>query len=277
MKKACVIGWPITHSRSPLIHGFWLKQYGIDGSYDRVPVPPEGLHHFVSSLAMNGYLGCNVTIPHKEQVFAMVEPGNDLTRRLGVVNTVYRRDDYLMGISTDGEGFIANLRASLPSLSLKGKRAVMLGAGGAAMAIAGALIAEGVTELVVANRSPQRTEILRRKFGVVIVPARWEDRSVVLESAGLLVNTTSLGMTGQPVLDISLDRLPREAVVTDIVYAPLRTPLLENAAERGHPIVEGLGMLLHQAVPGFELWFGKRPAVTRELYDLVVADLQAAK
>jgi len=277
MIKACVIGWPITHSRSPVIHGFWLKHYGIDGSYGRVPVRPDDLPQFIAGLTANSYAGCNVTIPHKEQVFAMVEPGNDLTRRLGVVNTVYRRDGRLMGISTDGEGFIANLRASLPQLLLKGGRAVMLGAGGAAMAIAGALIAEGIIELVVANRSSERTENLHRKFGPVIAPARWEDRSSVLEGASLLVNTTSLGMTGQPALDISLDRLPVQAVVTDIVYAPLRTALLEDAAKRGHPVVEGLGMLLHQAVPGFELWFGKRPVVTRELYDLVVADIEAAK
>lgn len=273
MKKACVIGWPISHSRSPLIHNYWLKQLGITGTYERVPVEPSKLAEFFSNLAANGYAGCNVTLPHKEQAFQLVEPADESTQRLGAVNTVYVRDDQLHGTNTDGEGFVNNLESSCPGFDIRNTRAVLLGAGGAAMAIASALLQHGASEIVMANRSIERAEKLRERFGPAIKPLEWSQRSAQLSESDLLVNTTSLGMKGQPELTIDLSRLSAKAVVSDIVYVPLRTALLEQAAARGNPVVEGLGMLLHQAVRGFELWFGVRPTVTPDLHDLIARDV----
>ncbi len=272
MKKACVIGWPIGHSRSPLIHNYWLRLYGIAGEYLRVPVEAGALEQFIEGLPASEYLGCNVTIPHKERAFHLVTPADEMTKRLGVVNTIYRRDGTLFGTSTDGEGFIANL-ASAGDLKLKNQKAVILGAGGAAMAIVGALVEEGMAAIAVANRTLERSQQLRVKFGSAIKPVPWKDRNVALADCALLVNASVLGMTGQPELDIGLGHLPAASIVTDIVYSPLQTPLLVDAARRGHPTVNGLGMLLHQAVRGFELWFGKRPEVTPALYDLVARDI----
>jgi len=274
MKKACVIGWPVSHSRSPLIHNYWLRLYGIAGEYVRVPVETAGLERFIAELAASEYLGCNVTIPHKERAFQLVTPADDMTKRLGVVNTIYRSDGRLLGTSTDGEGFIANL-TSAGDLKLKDRKAVILGAGGAAMAIVGALVDQGMGEIAVANRTLERSGQLREKFGSAIKPVPWQNRNEALSECAVLVNATSLGMKGQPPLDIDLSRLPAAAVVTDIVYSPLRTALLSDAARRGHPTVNGLGMLLHQAVRGFELWFGKRPEVTPALYDLIARDIDA--
>lgn len=273
MKKACVIGWPIGHSRSPLIHNYWLKHYGIDGIYERVPVQAANLPAFLEGLADAGFAGCNVTLPHKEAAFQLVEAADENTERLGVVNTVFFRQGRLFGTSTDGEGFIANLHAGAPALKLKNERAVVLGAGGAAMAIAGALLDEGVSEICLANRTQDRSQQLRRKFGNAVKPANWQDRDEILTGCSMLVNTTSLGMTGQPPLEIGLAKLPAHAVVTDIVYSPLETALLKQATQMGLTTVGGLGMLLHQAVRGFELWFGTRPAVTKPLHDLVARDI----
>lgn len=273
MIKACVIGWPISHSRSPLIHGYWLRQHGIDGSYTRQPVEPSGLGEFLNSLEAAGYAGCNVTIPHKENAFALVTPADETTRRLGAVNTVYVKDGQILGTNTDGEGFLNSLRQSLPQLSLRGSRAVVLGAGGAALAIVNALLEQGASEVAVANRTLEKAEALRHRFGARIRPVSWEQAADELSESSLLVNTTSLGMKGQPDLMLDLNRLPTSAVVTDIVYTPLRTKLLEDAAARGNPVVEGLGMLLHQAVRGFSLWFGTRPEVTSDLHDLVARDI----
>ena len=273
MIKACVIGWPISHSRSPLIHGYWLKQLGIDGSYTRQPIEPEKLGKFISGLEAAGYAGCNVTIPHKEAVFRLVSPSDEATEQLGAVNTVYVRDGRILGTNTDGEGFINSLEQSVPGLVLQNRRVLVLGAGGASLAVVNAILAQGVAELGVANRTPEKAEQLRRRFGARVVPVRWNDAADQLDDCDLLVNTTSLGMKGQPDLDIDLSRLPTRAVVTDIVYTPLRTRLLVNAAARGNPVVEGLGMLLHQAVRGFSLWFGATPTVTPELHDLVARDI----
>ncbi|MGE3877190.1 MAG: shikimate dehydrogenase [Parvibaculaceae bacterium] len=272
-RKACVIGWPIAHSRSPLIHGYWLKRYGIDGSYERIAVPPAELPDFLGSLADKAYAGCNVTLPHKEGAFRAVHIADEATRRLGVVNTVFLRDGGLWGTSTDGEGFLANLTAHVPDWRAKDRTIVILGAGGAARAIVGALLDAGSRRLLVANRTPARAEELRRGFGSRVEPRDWRDVGKLLEDADLLVNTTSLGMTGQPPLALDLTRLPRSAIVTDIVYTPLETALLAEARARGNVVVPGLGMLLHQAVRGFELWFGRRPEVTRELHDLVARDI----
>lgn len=274
MIKACVIGWPIAHSRSPLIHGYWLKQYGIDGSYQRQPVEPAELPQFIASLQSAGFAGCNVTLPHKEAVFALVTPADEATERLGAVNTVYLRDGKVLGTNTDGEGFINSLYHSAPGLKLDGTRAVVLGAGGAALAVVNALLEQGVSDVTVANRTLERAEDLRRRFGPRIRPISWDRASAELAGCGLLVNTTSLGMKGQPALDLDLSHLAEEAVVTDIVYTPLRTALLDQAAARGNRVVEGLGMLLHQAVRGFSLWFGVLPEVSTELYDLVARDIE---
>ncbi|WP_119390531.1 shikimate dehydrogenase [Taklimakanibacter lacteus] len=272
-RKACVIGWPISHSRSPIIHGYWLKRYGIEGSYERLPVKPEDLSGFLARLRGNGFVGCNVTLPHKEAAFRVVRTADAATKKLGVVNTVFERDGELWGTSTDGEGFIASLRNDLPDWQVKGRTVVILGAGGATRAIVGALVDEGAERILIANRTHARAEELQRDFGPRIEPRDWTEAPRLLGAADLLVNTTSLGMTAQPPLDIDLAHLPASAVVTDIVYTPLETDLLKRAKARGNPTVPGLGMLLHQAVRGFELWFGTRPQVTPELYDLVAADI----
>lgn len=273
MIKACVIGWPISHSRSPLIHGYWLKQHGIDGLYTRQPVEPSSLGSFLNSLGAAGYAGCNVTIPHKETVFGLVTRADESTERLGAVNTVYLRNGQLLGTNTDGEGFINSLKQGASGLQLAGSRSVVIGAGGASLAVVDALLLQGVAQVAVANRTREKAEQLRARFGDRVVPIDWDDVADQLDDCSLLVNTTSLGMKGQPKLDIDLSRLTQKAVVSDIVYTPLRTPLLEQAAARGNIVVEGLGMLLHQAVRGFSLWFGVMPQVTQELHDLVARDI----
>ena len=273
MIKACVIGWPISHSRSPLIHGYWLKQHGIEGSYTRQPVEPSALGEFLTGLAAAGYAGCNVTIPHKENAFGLVIRADETTERLGAVNTVFVKDGLILGTNTDGEGFINSLYQSAPGVSLANARVVVLGAGGASLAVVNAVLEQGASEVAVANRTPEKVELLRRRFGARVVPLAWEHAAGQLSECSLLVNTTSLGMKGQPPLSLDLSRLAASAVVTDIVYTPLRTRLLEDAAARGNTVVEGLGMLLHQAVRGFSLWFGVKPAVSQELYSLIARDI----
>lgn len=273
MRKACVIGWPISHSRSPLIHGYWLKQHGIEGSYTRQPVEPVALAEFLSSLEANGFAGCNVTIPHKENTFRLVTPADPSTERLGAVNTVFLRDGKTLGTNTDGEGFINSLLNSIPDLALKNTRTVVLGAGGASLAVVNAILEQGAGEVAVLNRTLEKAEQLRSRFGNRVTPVAWEKAADEISECSLLVNTTSLGMKGQPDLNIDLTRLNSSAVVTDIVYTPLRTRLLEEASRRGNRVVDGLGMLLHQAVRGFSLWFGVTPKVTPELYDLVACDI----
>jgi len=273
MIKACVIGWPISHSRSPLIHGYWLKQHGIEGSYTRQPVEPSALGSFLTGLSAAGYAGCNVTIPHKEKAFGLVTRADETTERLGAVNTVYVRDGKTFGTNTDGEGFINSLYQSAPHVSLANARVIVLGAGGASLAVVNAVLEQGAAEVAVANRTPEKVEVLRQRFGPRVVPLAWENAAGHLSECSLLVNTTSLGMKGQPPLLLDLSRLAASAVVTDIVYTPLRTKLLEDAAARGNTVVEGLGMLLHQAVRGFSLWFGTKPKVTQELHDLIARDI----
>jgi shikimate dehydrogenase len=273
MIKACVIGWPISHSRSPLIHGYWLRQHGIEGIYTKVPVEPRDLPEFISSLAQNGYAGCNVTIPHKEAVFDLVEVEDEQTRRLGAVNTIHLRNGQIVGENTDGIGFFANLMASAPNTGIANQRVAILGAGGSAMAVAAVLLANGVMEIALINRSIERAESVRTRLGPAIKPTSWESRDQALSECSLVVNTTSLGMAGQPALAVDLRSLPQSATVSDIVYVPLMTSFLQDAQARGHPVVTGLGMLLHQAVPGFTRWFGTRPEVTVELHDLVARDI----
>lgn len=273
MIKSCVIGWPISHSRSPLIHGYWLKRYGIEGSYTRQPVEPAALRDFINSLPIDGYAGCNVTLPHKEEVYRLVEAADEDTERLGAVNTVFLRDRKPVGTNTDGEGFINSLIGSQPAIQLRNTRAVVLGAGGASLAVVNALLEQGVAEVALANRTAEKAQLLRERFGSRVKPTAWEKVADQLGDCSLLVNTTSLGMKGQPDLGLDLSCLSPSAVVTDIVYTPLRTRLLDDAAQRGNPVVEGLGMLLHQAVRGFFLWFGVRPEVTADLHDLIARDI----
>jgi shikimate dehydrogenase len=273
MIKACVIGWPIGHSRSPLIHGYWLKQLDIDGSYVRQPVEPDRLPEFLTSLPMAGWAGCNVTIPHKENAFRLVIPDDETTERLAAVNTVFVKAGKVFGTNTDGDGFLSSLHQSAPHLSLNGTRVVVLGAGGASIAIVNAILAKGASEVVIANRTVEKGLILQRRFGLRVKPIDWNSTADQLSECHLLVNATSLGMKGQPELDLDLSRLDPSAVVADIVYTPLRTKLLNQATQRGHTVVEGLGMLLHQAVKGFSLWFGVTPTVTAELYGLVAQDI----
>ena len=271
-KAACVIGWPIGHSRSPLIHGYWIGQHGLDAEYRREAVPPERFEAFVTRLAEHGYAGANVTIPNKEAALALSK-GDDRAKRVGAANTLWLDGGTLRSTNTDVEGFIDNLDAAAPGWQRGLETAVVLGAGGTARAVVYGLTERGVGCIHVVNRSLDRAIALRGEFGEQIHPLRWEELNGLLAGAGLLVNTTSLGMTGSPPLTIGLKSLPASAVVADVVYAPLETALLAAARERGLRTVDGLGMLLHQAVRGFELWFGVRPKVTPELRALVAADL----
>lgn len=273
--RAGVIGWPVAHSRSPKLHGFWLKQHGLVGRYDKLPVPPEDLAAFIADLPREpGFRGVNVTIPHKIAVLSLMAQVDDAARRIGAVNTVVvQPDGSLHGSNTDAFGFIENLKADAPAgWKAAAGPAVVLGAGGAARAVIVALLDAGVSELRLANRSIEKAEALAAEFGKAILPVAWDERMQALAGTNLLVNTTSLGMAGQPPLEIALDDLPLAALVNDIVYSPLVTDLLANAKARGNPVVDGLGMLLHQGRPGFEAWFGVAPTVTPELRAAVLAD-----
>jgi shikimate dehydrogenase len=272
LRAACVIGWPVEHSRSPLIHNYWLKRYGIAGEYRREAVPPEEFAAFVASLAARGYAGANVTVPHKEAALALSEP-DDRARAAGAANTLWLDGGALRSTNTDVEGFLANLDACAPHWDRDLSKAVVLGAGGAARAVIYGLITRGVERVVVVNRNLVRAEVLRQKFGARVQVARWPQLHAVLADAALLVNATTLGMQGQPDLSVEVERLPGHAIVTDLVYAPVRTPLVAAAKARDLRAADGLGVLLHQAVRGFALWFGTTPEVTPELRALVEADL----
>jgi shikimate dehydrogenase len=274
MKKACVIGWPIAHSRSPLIHNFWLAKYGLEGLYERRAVSPQELPEFLQNLGRHGYVGCNVTIPHKEAALQHIHHIDDIVRRTGSLNTVYLVGSQTHATSTDGEGFYQNLIATVPGLSLRGKRAILLGAGGSAKAIIERLLRAGIAEIAIINRTPERIQELKANFGSAVTNLQPDHFVTESKSVALLVNATSQGMTGQPRLDVDLSALPSDAIVADLVYVPLETDLLKAAKARGLRTVGGLGMLLHQAVNGFEKWFGVRPEVTPELYNLVAADIE---
>jgi shikimate dehydrogenase len=271
-KAVCVIGWPVEHSRSPLIHNYWIKEFGLNAQYRREAVPPDEFAAFAAQLAARGYVGANVTVPHKEAALAASEPDR-LARTIGAVNTLWLQDGKLRSTNTDVDGFLGNLDASVPLWDRALQSALVLGAGGAARSIVFGLIQRGAARIHVANRSFERAVALRESFGPRVEPLRWEEADALLPQVDLLVNATALGMIGQPPLDIALDRLPARAVVADIVYAPLQTPLLKAARARGRRTADGLCMLLHQAVGGFERWFGLRPQVTEGLRRLVEADL----
>ncbi len=273
--RAAIIGHPVAHSRSPLIHGYWLAQHGIDGEYGRCDVAPDAIDGFLADFAASGLIGANVTVPHKEAAFRAAAELDSVAAALGAVNTLWLENGRLHGANTDVPGFLANLDAADPDWARALGEAVVLGAGGASRAVVYGLLERGVDRVVVANRTLARAESLRDQFGPRVLPIEWRDLAGRLNGCRLLVNTTSLGMKGQPPLDIDLSALSPDAVVTDIVYVPLETPLLAAAKARGLKTVDGLGMLLHQAVPGFERWFGVRPEVTGELRALAIADLAA--
>jgi shikimate dehydrogenase len=280
MILAGVIGWPVAQSRSPVLHDHWLKQYGIAGAYLPLPVEPERLPDAVRGLRALGFAGCNVTIPHKRATLALVDRLDPVAQRIGAVNTVVVRGDGLTGLNTDAYGFLANLREGRPGWRSDAGPLVVLGAGGAARAQRGgrrdhgarahrpnvvALLDDGARDIRLINRTKERAQDLARIDTARVTVEDWDRRAEALEGAALLVNTTSQGMVGYPPLDIALDALPAGAAVCDIVYNPLETQLLKAARARGNTVIDGLGMLLHQAVPAFEAFFGTRPQVTPAL------------
>jgi shikimate dehydrogenase len=263
MTEAGVMGWPVSHSRSPVLHGYWLKHYGIKGSYVRLPVKPEDLGRELRALPERGFAGVNLTVPHKEAALTIVDELTDEARRIGAANTIFVADTRLRATNTDAYGFITNLRMGAASFAASAGPAVVIGAGGAARAVCFALKQAGVPEIRIVNRTTARAEMLARDFGLVV--RTWDERESALDQANLLVNCTTMGMQGQPPLPLVLDRLSPRAVINDIVYAPLETPLLAAGRARGNPVVDGLGMLLYQAQLGFEGWFGVKPEVTPAL------------
>lgn len=267
-RLAGVMGWPVSHSLSPRLHGYWLETLDIDGAYVPLAVAPDNVADAIAALPKLGFRGLNVTVPHKETAMDYVNTLDDLARRIGAVNTiVYDNDGRSHGTNTDGFGFIENIRQRAPDYAFSSGPVVVLGAGGAARAVIVALMDAGAPEIRVSNRTQERAEILTTQVGNggTVKVVSWERRNDVLADAAMLVNTTTLGMTGQGALDVALQHLPPRACVTDIVYAPLETPLLAGARKRGNIVVDGIGMLLHQARPGFKAWFGEDPEVSEAL------------
>jgi shikimate dehydrogenase len=273
MIKASVIGWPIQHSRSPLIHGYWLRKHDIDGSYDKLAVAPDDLQSFIETLRHGEHVGTNVTLPHKETALPFVDEADDRVRRIGALNTIWRESGKLRATSTDGPGFLANINQAQPRFEIAAGPVTILGAGGSTRAIIDELLRVGVDRIYIYNRTYSRAEALAKHFGTKVHAVEPAKLTTTLAVTALLVNTTSAGMTGQDQLNISWDSLAQQAVVADIVYTPLITPFLIEARSRGHAIIPGLGMLLQQAVVGFKKWFGVRPEVTPDLYDLVARDI----
>ncbi|WP_405108496.1 shikimate dehydrogenase [Phaeobacter sp. BS52] len=265
---AGVIGSPVAHSRSPLVHGHWLQTYGIAGHYVPLHVEPGQLEEVVRSLPKMGFVGANITIPHKEQIMEIADQVTDRATLIGAANTlIFRPDGSILADNTDGYGFITNLHQAAPDWDPATGPAVVFGVGGASRAVIASLLEAGVPEILLSNRTRERADQFRSEFGSRIQVVDWVQVGNVIEQAALLVNTTSLGMVGKPRLRVPLDGLRSSTVVTDLVYTPLKTDMLQWAEDIGCTTVDGLGMLLHQAVPGFERWFGKRPevdAATRE-------------
>jgi shikimate dehydrogenase len=268
-RLAGIIGWPVAHSRSPRLHGFWLEQYGIDGAYVPLAIRPDRFATAVRGLMEAGFAGANVTIPHKRAAFALCDSVDASARRAGAVNTMVFRDGQIAGSNTDGWGFLANLRAH--GVDPEAGPALVLGAGGAARAVAAGLLETGI-RVTIANRTPEHAQALAHDVPGLRVLG-WDSRSEALADHALLVNATSLGMQGHPPLELDLSRAPHGLAVADIVYVPLETPLLSAAAAHGLRAVEGLGMLLYQAVPGFRAWFGVEPRVDEALRRFIAADL----
>jgi len=272
--QAAVTGWPITHSRSPLIHGYWLKKHGLQGSYVLRAVAPEDAEAFYSQFPRSGLVGCNVTVPHKEVAARACDHLDDAAKAMGAANTLWLDESgRLCGANTDGLGFLGNLDQMSPGWDKDRTSALVLGAGGAARAIVWALLSRNFTAVHIVNRTYEKAAQIAEDFGAGTVAHAWDNLGTLLGQVDVLVNTTALGMEGKHPLSIDLGPLSTDALVTDIVYAPLETDLLQQARTRGNPAMDGLGMLLHQAVPGFERWFGVRPEVDADLRTLVLKDL----
>jgi shikimate dehydrogenase len=271
LKKAAVIGWPISHSKSPLIHGYWIKQFAINGSYEPIALNVEDFVSGIHNLVAQGYRGCNITIPHKETALDMADSISDRAKAIGAANTLVFKDGKIHADNTDGIGFINNLKQGAPHWKASNGTALVLGAGGAARAIIYALLQEGAPKIIIANRTVEKAEKLAGFFGDMVSVTSMDKVTGIFGETHTIVNTTALGMTGQPELVIDLSNLPKTALVTDIVYNPLKTALLKQAEDLGLETVDGLGMLLHQAVPGFEAWFGVRPTVDKVLRRIVLA------
>ena len=272
---ACIVGYPARHSRSPMLHGYWIKRYGLEADYRAEEIPPEEISEFLTHLADHGYVGCNVTMPHKDIAFELSDPDERATS-VGAANTLWLDHGRLLSTNTDVEGFLGALDSAAPGWDNRTSEAIVLGAGGAGRAVVCGLIERGLETIHVVNRTIEKAAAMRERFGNSIKPATWDELPALLEGARLLTNATSLGMHDQPPLEIDISRMADDAVISDIVYVPLTTPLLTAAKARGLATSNGLDMLLHQAVRGFELWFGKRPEVTQELYDLLAADIESA-
>lgn len=270
---AGVIGFPVAHSKSPRLHGYWLQRYGIKGHYLPMDVAPDDLETVIRALPKAGFVGCNITIPHKEAVLALADIVTDRAALIGAANTlIFRRDGRIHADNTDGYGFTANLRQNAPQWQPTAGPAAVIGAGGAARAIIASLLEVGVPEIRLSNRTKARAEALRTEFGAKVIVQDWSQAGNMMDGAMTVVNTSSLGMVGKPEFRVPLDALSPRAVVTDLVYAPLRTRLLTEAEANGCTVVDGLGMLLHQAVPGFERWFGKKPDVDQATRDAVLGE-----
>ena len=272
-RVAGVMGWPVKHSRSPRLHGHWLDKYGIDGAYVPLAVSPEQLETALRALPALGFRGVNLTVPLKEKALTLVDEADEAARRIGAVNTIMVEGDRLLGRNTDAFGFAENLRCQAPQWRADAGAAVVIGAGGAARAVVAALCDLGVSDVRVVNRTTTRAAALTHELGGI--PWVWEERALALEGVSLVVNATTQGLAGGPALDLPLDHLPASAVVADIVYTPLMTPLLTAARVRGHAIVDGLGMLIHQARPGFAAWFGVLPEADDGVRAMLIADLAA--
>jgi shikimate dehydrogenase len=271
---AGVMGWPVMHSRSPKIHNYWFAKYQLAGTYVPLAIKAEGLRTALRALAPLGFAGCNLTIPHKEAAFEIVDRVDPLARRIGAINcVVVAPDGTLDGSNTDSFGYIQSIREACPDWRADAGPIVVIGAGGAARAILASLVDEGARDIRLLNRTDARAQALAREFGAPIKAVTWAERHAALAGAAMLVNTTSQGMSGQPALDLKLDAMPEAALVSDIIYIPRETPLLAAARQRGNRTVDGLGMLLHQARPAFHAWFGVMPEVTAELRAMIEATL----
>ncbi len=271
---AGVMGWPVMHSRSPTLHNYWFAHYSLAGTYVPLAIRPEGLEAALRALAPLGFSGCNLTIPHKERALGIVDAVDPVARRIGAISCVtVRPDGSLAGTNNDGYGFVHSILQQQPGWRADRGPIVVIGAGGGARAVVYSLAERGAREIRLINRTLVRAEALARELGAPIEAVAWDDRPAALDGAAMLVNTTSQGMVGQPPLDLALDRLPADALVCDIVYVPLETPLLAAARRRGNPTVDGLGMLLHQARPAWQAWFNLEPEVTSGLRALLEATL----
>jgi shikimate dehydrogenase len=271
---AGVMGWPVAHSRSPLIHNHWIKQHHLSGAYGLFPVEPQNLETAIRGIAALGLAGCNITIPHKVQAMQYMDWVDPHAQKVGAINTVVvQANGTLHGFNNDGFGYLQSLKEAHTQWRADAGPVVVLGAGGAARAILVALLEQGATEIRLLNRTPDKAQALAEEFGPCIQALPWSQRHEAVARAALLINTTNQGMHGTPALDLRLDDLPPTALVSDIIYTPLVTPLLEQARQRGNTTVNGLGMLIHQARPAFEAWFGVTPTSTPELIDLLIASL----